>query len=306
MSEVTVIGEALIDVIVDPTGEVSASVVGGAPLNTARTLARLGVPTAFLGGVSTDAFGQRIMRLLASDGVEYGLGSPVPSPTTLAIAQLDEYGAATYRFMMDATSACDVTPERGLAAVPSATKVIHVGTLGLVLEPLADATRAVVAASPADRIVMVDPNCRPSVMTSSEVFDRTLASVLERADIVKVSGDDLAFMSPGVEPLDAARALHAASGAVVLFTDGANAVQVICAQGERRLDVPRVPVVDTVGAGDSFSGGFLAWWLQAGLGRADLATLDLLESAARHGIAVAGITCQRPGAEPPWSHELAS
>ena len=86
----------------------------------------------------------------------------------------------------------------------------------------------------------------------------------------------------------------------------ARPVQVICAEGERRLDVPRVPVVDTVGAGDSFSGGFLAWWLQAGLGRDDLGSLDLLESAARHGIAVAGITCQRPGAEPPWSHELAS
>lgn len=306
MSEVTVVGEALIDVIVDPTGEVAASVVGGAPLNTARTLARLGVPTAFLGGVSTDAFGQRIMRLLASDGVEYGLGAQVASPTTLAIAQLDEHGAATYRFMMEGTSACDVTPERGVAAIPAGTKVVHVGTLGLVLEPLADATRAVVAASPADRIVMVDPNCRPSVMTSSEVFDRTLAAVLERADIVKVSGDDLAFMSPGVEPLEAARALHASSGAVVLFTDGANAVHVIASAGERRLEVPRVPVVDTVGAGDSFSGGFLAWWLQAGLGRDDLGSLDHLESAARHGIAVAGITCQRPGAEPPWTHELAS
>ena len=304
MSDVTVIGEALIDVIVDPTGEVSASVVGGAPLNTARTLARLGVPTAFLGGVSTDAFGQRIMRLLTQDGVEYGLGTPVPAPTTLAIAQIDEHGAATYRFMMDSTSACDVTPERGLAAVPAGTKVIHVGTLGLVLEPLADATRAIVAAAPAERIVMVDPNCRPSVMTSSEVFDRTLASVLERADVVKVSGDDLAFMHPGTDALEAARGLQASTGAVVLFTDGANAVHVITAAGERRLDVPRVPVVDTVGAGDSFSGGFLAWWLASGLGREALADLDKVEAAARHGITVAGITCQRPGAEPPFAHEL--
>ena len=304
MSDVTVVGEALIDVIVDPTGHVSTSVVGGAPLNTARTLARLGVPTAFLGGVSTDSFGQRIMRLLIDDGVAYGLGSAVPSPTTLAIAQLDEHGAATYRFMMDGTSACDVTPERGLAAVPASTKVIHAGTLGLVLEPLADATRALVAAAPDDRIVMIDPNCRPSVMTSSEVFDRTLAAVLERADIVKVSGDDLAFMSPGVAVLEAARRLQASTGAVVLLTDGANAVHVLAPAGERRLDVPRVRVVDTVGAGDSFSGGFLAWWLQHGLTRADLATIDLLESAARHGIAVAGITCQRAGAEPPFAHEL--
>lgn len=305
MSDITVIGEALIDVIVDPTGHVSTSVVGGAPLNTARTLARLGIATSFLGGVSTDAFGERIMRLLAEDGVQYALGAQVASPTTLAIAQLDRDGAATYRFMMEKTSACDVTPERGLAAVPEDTKVIHAGTLGLVLEPLAHATMAVVAASPPERIVMIDPNCRPSVMTSSDVFDRTLAAVMQRADIIKVSGDDLAFMFPGVASMVAARRVQKSSGAAVLFTDGANAVHVMAAGGERRLDVPRVPVVDTVGAGDSFSGGFLAWWLKSKLDRTALSELDLLEQAAKYGIAVAGITCQRPGADPPHAADLA-
>ena len=70
------------------------------------------------------------------------------------------------------------------------------------------------------------------------------------------------------------------------------------------LDVPRVPVVDTVGAGDSFSGGFLAYWLHNGLGRADVAEVDRVVEAARFGIAVAGITCQRAGADPPHAHEV--
>jgi fructokinase len=300
---ITVMGEALIDIIVDPDGEVT-SVVGGAPLNTARTLARLGESVAFLGGVSADAFGRRIHRLLTSDGVAMALPDLVEQPCTLAIAQIDEHGAATYRFMMEGTSAAAVTPELAVAAISPDCTAIHVGTLGLVLQPLADAAVAVVAAARPEQIVMVDPNCRPSVMTSSEVFDRTLAAVLTRADVVKVSGDDLAFMSPGVDPLIATTQLQARSGAVVLFTDGANSVSVITGTARVELAVPKVPVIDTVGAGDSFSGGFLAYLSQHGLHRDSLSQIDVLTAAAEFGIQVAGITCQRAGAQPPFVHEL--
>jgi fructokinase len=300
---ITVAGEALIDIIVDPAGNVT-SVVGGAPLNTARTIARLGVPATFLGGVSTDAFGERIMRLLEADGVGYALGQQVEVPTTLAIAQIDAHGAATYRFMMEGTSAAAVTVGAAKSHVGPDCSALHVGTLGLVLQPLADATRAIVEASPDDRLVMVDPNCRPSVMTSSDVFNRTLSAVLARADIVKVSGDDLAFIHPDLDVLAAATRLQRESGAVILFTDGAKAVHVITEADDVILEVPRVTVVDTVGAGDSFSGGFLAQWSRRGLGRSDVANLDEVLSAARFGISVAGITCQRPGADPPHVHEI--
>ena len=300
---ITVAGEALIDIIVDPSGNVT-SVVGGAPLNTARTIARLGVPATFLGGVSTDAFGNRIMRLLQQDGVGYALGEQVAAPTTLAIAQIDAHGAATYRFMMEGTSAAAVTPELALGHVGPECDMLHVGTLALVLQPLADAVRALVAASPDDRLVMVDPNCRPSVMTSSDVFDATLQAVLERADVVKVSGDDLAFMHPGVDLVEAATRVQRDSGAVVLFTDGPKSVHVLTEHDDVILEVPRVTVVDTVGAGDSFSGGFLAQWAMRGLTRADLGNLDEILSAARFGISVAGITCQRPGADPPHIREI--
>jgi fructokinase len=299
-------GEALIDVIVDVDGDVTAAAIGGAPLNTARTLARLDVPVSFLGGVSADAFGRRIMRMLQADGVGYALKEPMSAPTTLAIAELDDHGAASYRFVFDGTSATLVSPADAIAAVRSDCTVLHVGTLALVLEPLAMATRAVVEAAPASQIVMVDPNCRPAVMTGSIVFQETLAAVLERADVVKVSGDDLAFLYPGQRPATAAEQIHMRTGATVLFTDGANAVEVICAGGKQVLPVPAVPVVDTVGAGDSFSGGFLAHWVRQGWGREELQELDKVVEAADFGIKVAGITCQRAGAEPPFSAEVAS
>ncbi len=300
---ISVLGEALVDIIVDPRGEVT-SVVGGAPLNTARTVARLGVPATFLGGVSTDAFGGRILHLLEADGVVLGLGGQVPEPTTLAIASIDDSGAATYRFMMEGTSAAAVTPDMAVSHLDSACRVIHVGTLGLVLQPLADASVALVRAANDEQIVMVDPNCRPSVMTGSSVFTQALDAVLERADIVKVSGDDLEFLFPGVDLLTSALALRERTGAVILFTDGANAVHVIDAGADTVLDVPKVPVIDTVGAGDSFSGGFLAFWLHQGWSRADLGDHAKIADAARFGIAVAGITCQRPGAEPPFASEV--
>ncbi len=171
---ITVLGEALVDVIVDTQGQVT-SVVGGAPLNTARTVARLGIPATFLGGVSTDSFGRRILRLLESDGVTLGLGELVPEPTTLAIAQLDEGGAATYRFLLDGTAAAAVTPGMALTHMDPDCRAIHVGTLGLVLQPLADASVAVVAHAAADQLVMIDPNCRPSVMATSPVFRGALS-----------------------------------------------------------------------------------------------------------------------------------
>jgi fructokinase len=180
-----------------------------------------------------------------------------------------------------------------------------VGTLALVMEPLAEATQAVVEAAPESRIVMLDPNCRPAVMTGSPVFESTLASVLARADVVKVSGDDLAFLYPGERPPTAAEQIHMRTGATVLFTDGSNSVEVICAGGKQVLDVPSVPVMDTVGAGDSFSGGFLARWTREGWGREDLHDLAKVVAAAEFGIKVAGITCQRAGAEPPFSSEVA-
>lgn len=300
---ITVVGEALVDIIVDLHGEVS-SVIGGAPLNTARTAARLGIPATFLGGVSTDAFGHRIMRLLDTDGVRLALGRQVPEPTTLAIASLDDTGAASYRFLLEGTSAAALTAGDALAHVGADCRVLHVGTLGLVLQPLADASVALVQAARDDQVVMVDPNCRPSVMSGSTVFVRSLDAVLARADVVKVSGDDLQFLQPGRPLMDAARDLQHRTGAIVLFTDGAHAVHVLHPAGEVVLQVPQVPVVDTVGAGDSFSGGFLAYWMRDGLGRADLADPARVADAARFGILVAGLTCQRAGADPPRADEI--
>jgi fructokinase len=296
-------GEALIDIIVSPDGEID-SVVGGGPVNTARTIARLGTKVSFIGGISQDALGKRIRRLLDSDAVHCAIEQDCPAPTTLAIASLDEVGVATYRFLIEGTSSLSVTPEIALKAFDNKATALHIGTLAFVYEPLSQATRAVVAAMGESQILMIDPNARPSVMKDPSQFWETFNSSLERADVIKFSGDDLDYMFPDLSNQDAARDICSRSQAVVLLTDGPNGVDVLTQTEEFHVNVPAVHVIDTVGAGDAFSGGFLSFWDKHNLNRGELQNAEAVRAAVEFGIKVAGLTCQRAGAMPPFAHEL--
>ena len=296
-------GEALIDIIIDADGELT-SVIGGGELNTARAAARLGAPVTFLGGISQDSLGHRIRRAIAADGMTLALADGVNEPTTLAIAQIAADGSATYRFLLEGTSVGAVTPQMALAAMPADCDFLHVGGIGLTLAPFAQAAVAVVHAAPHDRIVMLDPNFRPAIAGESALFRTAIDALLPRTDILKASTEDLGAMFPGRSPIETAQALQGEYGCVVLMTDGHGDVWVITADGSERCVVPRVEVVDTVGAGDAFGGGFAAWWSLSGYDRSDLSDITTLVRATHAGIAVAAMNCQRAGANPPYRSEL--
>ena len=122
--------------------------------------------------------------------------------------------------------------------------------------------------------------------------------------MVKVSGDDLDYLNPDGDHRETVRGFLDLGVKVVLFTDGAAGVRIVTRDEEIVVPVPAVTVVDTVGAGDSFGGGFLAFWLAKGLTRADLGNRDHLRWAVTRAVTVAAITCQRVGANPPYRHEL--
>ena len=189
-------------------------------------------------------------------------------PTTLALVDLDADGAATYRFYTDETSAPALTPEAALAALPADVDFLHVGTLGLVMEPIASALQAVVEAVADRALIMVDPNCRPTFIADRDAYRASLAKTLRHAHVVKVSGDDLEYLSPGVGMAEAARELGVPVALVTLGGDGA---LIVTADGEVQVDAPKITVVDTIGAGDAFGGGFLTYWARAGLTREALA-----------------------------------
>jgi fructokinase len=297
---IVVAGEALVDLVIGLDGTVSAA-LGGAPFNTARTCGRLGTTVGFMGAVSDDRFGSMIADQLAADRVSTDLLQRVSVPTTLAAAELDAQGAATYRFYTEATSVPALRP----ATLPAATATLFAGGLGLVLEPMADTVIGLIEAAGDDVVVMVDVNCRPDVIRDRDVYLGRVDAVLARADVVKVSEDDLAYVWPGEPPIDAARHLLASGPSVVLLTAGGSHVTVLTPHDER-LAVPVAPVevVDTIGAGDAFAGGFLSWWAVSERRRTDLADLEALAAAAAAATRVAGIVCTRRGADPPWRHEL--
>lgn len=302
---IVVAGEALIDLILHPDGHMSA-VPGGGPFNVARTIGRLAGGVAFLGRLSTDRFGGTLRAALEADGVDLEFVTTTDAPTTLAVAELDDRGAATYRFHLAETSAPGLEPDDVLVALRSHPSALHVGTLGLMVEPIGDALAAGIARLDPSTLLMVDPNCRPGVIGDGAAYRARLRAILARADVVKVSADDLAYLAPGVAAADAARGLLTEGPSVVLLTDGAGPVRVLGRAHEFELPVPQVAVVDTVGSGDAFGGAFLARWIERGLGPAELADPEAVRDAAVVAVEVATLTCGRPGADPPRRAEVTS
>jgi fructokinase len=294
---IVVAGEALIDLVAGPDGAVHAH-PGGGPFTTARTIARLGRPAALLTRLSTDRFGRRLEALLAEDGVALDAIVHTDDPTTLALAELDAGGAARYRFYERGTSASGLRAADALAVLPPGAAALHVGTLGIQLEPVAAATEALVERVAGRALVAVDPNVRPGALADPAAFRARLTRLLARADLLKLSQDDLAWLAPGPDPVAGVRSLLGGARAGVL-TCGGDGALVVTARDARAVPASAVDVVDTIGAGDAFGGGLLAWWRMRGLGRDELADVDALVEATGFACRVAALTCARAGAAPP-------
>jgi fructokinase len=294
-------GEALVDLVIAPDGGVTAK-LGGGPYNVARTLGRLGMDVGFLASISTDRFGTELFDAMVADGVQPHLTVRCDEPTTLAAAQLDESGSATYRFYLEGTSAPALSTVPALGAHD--VTAVHVGTLGLVLQPMATTLEEFVGEHSASALVMLDPNCRPSVPADRrDVVDR-IWRVAEHAHVVKLSVDDAEYLHPGGSPTDLAAQCLDRGVKVVLLTAGGDGTIVHTSGDVTTIAAERVEVADTIGAGDSFCGAFLAAWLTSGRAVRDLDDHHAVVAAARAANQVAAITCSRVGADPPWRREL--
>lgn len=207
-----------------------------------------------------------------------------------------------YHFYLDGTSSAALEYP---IALPDDLTALHAGTLALVMEPAATSIERLITRDlPPDALVMIDPNCRPQAIADRPAYLARLARTLDRADVVKVSAEDLAYLSPGVPTRAAAVALLEQGPALVLVTDGPRAARAFLPGRKIAVDVPEVKVVDTIGAGDAFGGAFLAWWIGNGLGRAYLHQPGPVTEALQAAVEVAALTCTRVGAEPPWRAEV--
>lgn len=296
---ITVVGEALVDLVVAADTAIAAT-PGGAPFNVARACARLGAPVSLVAAISTDRFGNRLMADLSADGVHTEQVQRTERPTTLAVPELDAVGTAAYRFYLEGTSAVALAA----APLPAASRAMVAGGLGLAVEPMASAVERMVLDAADDVLVLLDLNCRPGAVGDRARYLARLRRVLVRADAVKASIEDLCYVDPTMAPTVAAARLLTGRTRTALLTAGAGATTVVTATDTRTVPVADRPVVDTIGAGDSFTAGFLTWWMASGRAVDDLADVQAVVAAVDAAHRVAAVVIGRRGADPPHRREL--
>jgi fructokinase len=295
-------GEALIDMLPrDVAGQTCfAPHAGGAVFNTAIALGRLGAPVQFFSGLSSDLFGTILRDELHASGVDAGPAAISDRPTTLAFVTLKN-GHASYAFYDENTAGRMLTPDD---LPQTQADALFFGGISLVVEPCAAAYEALMLREAPRAVTMIDPNIRPGFIKDEASYRARLTRMMATADIIKISDEDLSWLTGN----DDAAALRAETGAaIVLLTRGADGVTIVTAGGAQDVAAIKATVVDTVGAGDTFSAGFLANLQAQGLlQKSKLAQLDdaALVRAAGFGARVAAITVGRAGANPPWAHEL--
>lgn len=303
-------GEALIDMIPRPVDTGESGFVphsGGAIFNTAIALGRLSVPTGFVSGLSNDLFGQQLVEDLAKSNVDASHAVRSDLPTTLAFVKLDN-GHATYTFYDENTAGRSLTPD-WLPQVPDETRALYFGGISLISEPCAEFYAALAEREAPHRVIMLDPNIRPGFIRDEARYRARLDRMMANADILKVSDEDLAWIAGndlGYE--EQAKALLSGHLSVVIVTRGSDGAVAYCANGTvAEARAPKVEVVDTVGAGDTFNAGVLASLSDANLlDKSAVLSMsqDALAAALSLGASVAAVTVSRAGANPPWRDEL--
>lgn len=302
-------GEALIDMLprTSTQGEACfAPYAGGAVFNTAIALGRLGAPSAFFSGVSNDMLGEILADTLTASRVDTRYLARSDRPTTVAFVKLVN-GQATYAFYDEATAG-RMLAEVDLPELPAGVSTLFLGGISLVNDPAASTYEALQARECGTRVTMVDPNIRPGFIAGKEVAYRSrIGRMLARADIVKLSDEDLHWLEGQGDLTELARGILARGPKVVFITEGAKGARAVTMTQDIFVAAQKVAVVDTVGAGDTFNAGVLAALHQAGaLTKAGIAALSdsTLSEALSLGTRAAAVTVSRAGANPPWAHEL--
>ena len=299
MVQVWVVGEVLIDLI--PEGVDSKPVVGGGPANTAKALAKLGIDTQFIDGISTDGYGQMAKDELVSAGVKLDYIKYSDKQTCLAIVSLSESGSATYKFVIENTATFDFTLDWLPNPQTERPSLLHIGTLATVIEPgasvLFEWAQSVAKVAP----IVFDPNIRPAVISDRKQYLAQVERWVAISSAVKVSDEDIKWLYPSIEIEKIVNDWLTKGPSLVVVTYGDNGLTGYRKSEIVSVEAVKVKVADTVGAGDTVGAILVEAMVKDGL---DSLAGARLESMLKRAAKAAAITVSRVGANPPTSEEL--
>ena len=302
-------GDALIDFL--PVKSVDGRdaivpVAGGSCLNIAVGMARLGAATGFVGGIASDLFGNIVANHATASGVKLDYAERSDHQCTLAFVRTVD-GEPQYAFYDVGSAAQNWTYRSG--SIPFAdVDAIHVGSTTLVGDAGAAQAFAMLREAKGSATISFDPNCRPNLVQDKPGYVARMAEFAGVADIVRMSDVDFEYLYGNHDYARRAASILEAGASLVVVTQGIKGVRAWHGRaGALQVEAPKVEVVDTVGAGDSFQAALL-FALQA-LGRIAIDPLRQIDAdGLRHALSFAtgcaAITCGRIGADPPWRADL--
>lgn len=290
-TDVIVVGEALVDIVVSPRGTVEHP--GGSPANVAYGLGRLGADTALLTSIGGDHHAAAIERHLRSAGVALLPGSRHDARTATATAVLASDGSAQYDF--------DIQWDLPRTAPPTLPKILHTGSIATFLSPGAAVVRELLEQSHQRCTVTYDPNIRPALLGSHFEARTIFEELVPFTEVVKLSDEDARWLYPGLSLEEIPQRILELGAGLVAVTMGAEGSLLTTAGARVAVPAVRSAVVDTIGAGDSYMSALIYGLLMRG---ADGLAPSVLETLGRMAAKAAAITVRRPGAQPPTLEEL--
>ena len=301
-------GEALIDMVQrDEDGaNLFRSYNGGGIYNSAIALGRLGEKVGLFAGMSSDVFGQSLRAGLKASNVSEKFLRIKDLHTTLAIAKVNAQGNAKYFFIDDA-SAGRWLEKRDMPKLTKSIKAILFGGICLVPEPSGGTYEALMKKASKTQVLALDPNIRPPQIKDRKKHLARLNRMIAMLDILKISDEDVKWMTGSTDLAKAAKSWLKKGAKVVAITRGGEGCSVFTKRFAFEAQAPEVKVADTVGAGDTFTAGFLRHLSMNGqLTKKALAVIsdEDLKAAAFYAMKAAAVTVSRPGADPPWAHEM--
>jgi fructokinase len=300
---ILVCGEALIDLFLydrEGTRIAAEAVAGGSPFNVAIGLSRLGCPSAFCGGLSTDSFGAFLAANLAQEGVNLEYALRTSRLSTISVVATDEAGQAHYSFHGEGAADRSLTVADLKPHLPGDIGALTFGSYTLAVEPVASAYLALANREKGRRLISIDPNIRPTVIGSLTDYDQQLFKFFSAAGIIKASEEDVHLLyGKSANIAEIARVWQKQGPSLVVITRGP--LGAVAFYRDQQIEVPgrHVKVVDTVGAGDSFHAALLAWIHREHGLKADILdnlSMDSLGRSLHYAVVASSITCSRRGA----------